>query len=323
LDFGEPWHRDPATRRESLLAMRGELRTRFPGTQIGGIDRPDTPLDLLTGVQGGCLIAAIYGVPVRYISDQWPTCEASYLTDEEVDHLEPTDLDRSPAFQDLMAQVDWIEENEERVEGFINWQGILNNAQRLRGQQIFLDLLEEPDRCRRLFECICTTMLEATQRLRRRQQASGVEYRFNTISNCLVNMVSPRQYRDLLLPYDRRLAEADNSIGIHNCAWVADPYLADYATLPRVSYIDMGLYSDLPRARELFPDARRAIMYTPMDLANKPLSEIQSDLERIAREYGPSDVVLADIEAGTPDQRVLDVLGICSEISERYDPGVI
>jgi hypothetical protein len=56
-------------------------------------------------------------------------------------------------------------------------------------------------------------------------------------------------------------------------------------------------------------------MYTPMDLANKPLEAIRLDLERIARDYAPCDLVLADIEAGTPDARVLQVLAMCEELS--------
>jgi hypothetical protein len=239
------------------------------------------------------------------------------LTDEEIDRIKPPDLDRNPAFGELMAQADWIEQHEGRVEGFINWQGILNNAQRLRGQEIFIDLIDSPERCLRLFECICSTIIEATNRLRDRQRASGVDYRFFTVSNCLVNMVSPRQYHELLEPYDRRLAETGDCLGMHNCAWNANPYLSDYASLPRLGYIDMGMNSDLRLAKNLFPHSRRAIMYTPMDVANKTLEEISEDLERIAEEYGPCDMVFADIDAGTPNSKVNAILEICAMISDR------
>lgn len=311
IDFGARWHGDPAYRRETVLAMREELRRRFPDTRIGGIDRPDAPLDLLTGVYGACTVAATYGVPIVYAEDKWPDSEQRHLTDEEIDRLEPPDLDRNPFFRRLMEQVECIAAKERRVAGFINWQGVLNNAHRLRGERVFHEMLAAPERCRRLFDCVCTTMIDGTRRLRERQRASGVEITFFTISNCLVNMVSPAQYRDLLLPFDRRIAETTDCIGIHNCAWNANPYLEAYATIPRVGYIDMGLDSDLERARTLFPRARRALMYTPMNFAGKPLDAIEDDLDRIAREYAPCDVVFADIEAGTPDDRVLAVMDLC------------
>ena len=43
----------------------------------------------------------------------------------------------------------------------------------------------------------------------------------------------------------------------------------------------MGPDSDLNLARDLLPQVRRAIMYTPMDVANKSLADIKIDLEKI------------------------------------------
>jgi hypothetical protein len=308
IDFGERFHTDPAYRRECVVKMRAELKRRFPGTRIGGIDRPDAPLDLLTGTYGAATVAAIYGVPIVYAENNWPNCAHNYLTDEQLARLEPPDLDRNPHFTQLMAQVEWIAGHEGRVEGYINWQGVLNNAQRLRGQQLLMDMLEEPGKARHLFACVCETMIQGLRRLHERQRASGVDMRFVTVSNCLVNMVSPKVYRELLLPFDQKLASVYGSIGIHNCAWSASPYLEAYAQVPGVGYLDMGIKSDLARAKALFPDARRAVMYTPMDAANKTLPEIEADFERMAREYAPCDVVIADLEAGTPDTRVLELV---------------
>lgn len=319
IDFGRRWHTDPAYRRQTLLVMRSELKRRFPETRIGGIDRPDKPLDLLTGTYGCNCVAAIYGVPIIYAQDNWPNCEHCYLSDDEADNLEPPDLDGNPFFQELMAQVDWIVAREGRVEGFINFQGVLNNAYRLRGEKLFYDIVESPQRCRHLFDCICTTMTEAAKRLYERQLESGVKVDFFTVSNCLVNMVSPEQYRDILLPFDCRIAETFGCIGIHNCAWNADPYIDDYAGVPHLGYIDMGLDSDLARARKTFTHARRSLMYRPTDLANKTMETIRTELERVAREYAPCDVVVADIEAETPDERVLAFLELCGQINSRME----
>lgn len=319
IDFGDKWHTDPIYRRETVLAMRDELKRRFPGTKIGGIDRPDKPLDLLTGVYGGNVVAMIYGVPIVYAKDNWPNCQHKYLSDEEADNLEPPDLDKNPVFQDIIRQLDWIEQSEDQIHGFLNWQGILNNAQRLRGEKIFFDIIDSPDRCSHLFECIYATMTEAIKQLHERQRKSGVDINFMTVSNCLVNMISPRQYRDLFLSFDQRFQGEFGCIAIHNCAWNADPYIEDYSKIKNLGYIDMGLDSDLARARQMIPDARRALMYTPMDLANKPWDQIRDDMERIARDYGPCDIVAADIEADTPDERVQALVDLCEEISDRKE----
>ncbi|MHC4558247.1 MAG: uroporphyrinogen decarboxylase family protein [Planctomycetota bacterium] len=318
IDFGQQWHTNPAYRRETIIAMRNELKDRFPGTRIGGLGRPDKPMDLLTGTYGCTSVAAIYGIPIIYATDNWPNCEQKYLTDDEVDNLEAPDLNANPFFQELMAQVDWIDANEGRVEGFINWQGVFNNAYRLRGEKLFYNMIDSPQRCRHLFDCICTTMIEAAEQIGERQLESGVTTGFFTVSNCLVNMVSPQQYREFLLPFDRRIGQAFNCIGIHNCAWNADSYIDDYATVPHLGYIDMGLDSNLARAREVFADSRRGLVYTPKDLVNKSLERIRTDLEKIACDYAPCDVIVADIDAGTTDERVLAFLELCSEINFKY-----
>jgi hypothetical protein len=131
-----------------------------------------------------------------------------------------------------------------------------------------------------------------------------------------VNLISPLQYEEFVLPYDRRIASEFDMIGIHNCAWNADPYVPSYATIPNLAYVDMGLDSNLEKARRLLPHARRALMYAPTDLANKSMDAIQEDLEWAARNYAPCDVVVADIESGTPDERVLSVIECCAELSK-------
>ena len=164
-------------------------------------------------------------------------------------------------------------------------------------------------------------MIDAARRLQKRQRDSGVEVGFFTVSNCLVNLVSPEQYRTLILPFDQRIAAEFACIGIHNCAWNADPYMESYACVPDVAYIDMGVDSDLRKAKGLFPDARRAVMYTPMDLANKSLDAIRGDMERIAREYGPCDFVAADIDAVDEDLPLLELVEAAQEADDARLPG--
>ena len=138
---------------------------------------------------------------------------------------------------------------------------------------------------------------------------------FFTVSNCLVNMISPEHYRDFILPFDIAISREFRSLGIHNCAWNADPYLDYYASVPNTGYIDMGIESDLEKARTLFPDARRAVMYTPMDLSSKSLAQIKEDMAMIAHRFAPCDIVLADIDDGTPDDKVMAFLDFAQEIS--------
>jgi hypothetical protein len=319
VDFSSRWHEDPAYRLECLEKMRAEIRRRFPGRSIGGVDEEGEPPDLLTGVYGGALVPALFGASVRFFPDKWPAPEGTPLSDAEADALEPADVENLPLFERLSEQLDRIERLTGSVRGFLNWQGVLNTAFRLRGEAIFLDLLEAPDRARHVFECVARTMIDGIRALHARQRRSGVDYRFATVSNCTVNMVGPDHYREFLLPRDLEIRRCFEGFGVHNCAWSVDLYLDAYAEIPDLGYIDMGITSDLARARTLFPDARRNVLYTSMDLADKSEEEIRRDFERIARDLAPCDVGLPDLECDVPDERILLAMDLCRRWSERRD----
>ena len=316
IDFGRQWHNDPALRRDSVLQMHQLLDQRFPGMWIGRTAKDDDPPDLLTGAFGACVIAAIYGIPIRYGADDWPKSEPTHLSAEDIDKLEPPSLDANPFFDGLLEQLDWIKREHGRTHGYVNWQGVFNNAYRLRGQDLFLDVIGDPGRARHLFECVTATMIDAARRVYDFQAKTGFEVHHFTVSNCLVNMISPDVYEAQLLEHDQRISKAFGLIGIHNCAWNVDPYVPRYAQVPSLGYVDMGVSSDFAKARAAFPHARRAVMYTPMDMVNKSSRQIGLDLERIARELGPCDVAFADIERGTPDGRVVEVVERSRRISE-------
>jgi hypothetical protein len=60
-------------------------------------------------------------------------------------------------------------------------------------------------------------------------------------------------------------------------------------------------------------------MYRPTDLVNKSLDTIEKDLEKIASEYAPCDVVVADIDTGIPDEHILAFLKLCDQINKRSE----
>jgi len=320
VTFDEKWHTDPAHRRDTIVAMDKETKRRFGRRgEIGTLQDTDQPLDLLTGTYGALLIPSLYGVPTTFKELDWPWSQhGQFLSDDMANTLEPPNLDANPVWAQLMGQLEWIAKENGRIVGFMNWQSVINNSYRLRGEELFPDMISDPDRVKHIFECVTQTMIDGIRRLYERQKASGVELTHVTISNCLVNLLSPSQYEEFVLPYDRRIAEAFSMVGVHNCAWNADPYVPHYASLPKVAYIDMGLESDLAQARAAFPDARRAVMYTPMDVKEKTSAQLVRDLDRVAREYGPCDVVLADIDLGVPDQRIHELIDLCEEISAKY-----
>ncbi|GAI55267.1 unnamed protein product [marine sediment metagenome] len=69
----------------------------------------------------------------------------------------------------------------------------------------------------------------------------------------------------------------------------------------------------------MFPDTRRAVMYLPVRLQEASLNGIKKDMEKIYNELSPCDIVMADIQATTSDQRVNQLLKICKNLESRKD----
>jgi hypothetical protein len=317
VDFSHRWHNDPDYRLESYQLMSDEIRRRFPGRNIARVDE-DQPPDLLTGVYGTAVVPAMFGQSVRYFVDKWPAPHAAPLSDKQADALVPLDVDNNEAFQAILAQLDRIEQLTGSARGYLNWQGVLNTSFRLRGENRFMDMAANPKRAHHIFDCVAVTMIDGIKSLQKRQKKAGMDDKFGTIANCVVNMISPEHYHEHLLPYDLKIRAEFENFGIHNCAWIVDPFMDSYATVPRLGYLDMGITSDLKRAKRLFPDTRRNILYTSMDLANKSQEQIRSDFEQIATQFAPCDVGMPDIEIDVSDDRVKLTMDLCSEFTEKY-----
>ena len=157
-------------------------------------------------------------------------------------------------------------------------------------------------------------MIRLAQKVQKRQRESGFYINHFSVSNCTLNMISPQIYREFLFPYDKKIAESFERFGVHTCNWDVTPYLEELKKLPKIGYLDMGIMSDLKRVKNMFPEARRAVGYSPVRLQEANLDEIKKDMKKIYDELSPCDVELADIEATTSDERIKEVLQICKNL---------
>jgi hypothetical protein len=314
ISFGEKWHTDVDYRLECHEIMKEEVKKRFRGVNIGGILDED-PADLLTGLYGTVLVELLYGKKIKYYDDKWPIAKGDLLSDEQMKNLEIPDFDDNEYFQNILEQIDKIEKTTGKVIGFLNWQGVLNNAFRLRGEQIFVDMVINPEETRYLFDCIAETIIKGTKKVQEKQRRTGVDYRFGNIANCTANMVSPHMYNDLVFPYDLKIRKAFRDFAIHNCAWSIDGLIDVYSVITDLGYIDMGMDSDFKKVKKTFPDTRRNILYKSVDVLNKSKEEIYLDFKKIAEELAPCDVGLPDLESDVPDEKILYILELCKEFS--------
>jgi hypothetical protein len=317
VTFTDQWHRDPEYRRQTLKAMKAELVRAFPGVPYWDLEN-NQDLATISGVYGAYPIPHAFGIPLIYGEDRWPALDPERrLSLEEIETLEADKVLQSPVVEDILRQMDIIQQKWGKIHGYLNWQGVLNNAFNLRGQEIFLDMFDKPELVRQFFTVITDVMIGLAQEVQERQRLSGFAVDQFSVSNCVMNMISPQAHAEFVRPFDKKIAESFERFGVHTCNWDVTPYIEVLAELPKLGYLDMGMMSDMRRVRETFPDTYRAVLYSPVKLQEGSPEEIRKDMEKIYNDLGPCDLVMADIQASTPDERVQALLDICEDIAKR------
>jgi len=316
VDFSEKWHKDPYYRYQSLVKMKKELCQTFPSVSYWSEDYKYN-LATISGCYGAYVIPKVFGFPLVYKEDRWPEIDKNKekLSVKEIEKLDTDNILSSSFTEEIFHQMDVIEAEWGKIHGYLNWQGVLNNAFHLRGEKIFTDFYDKPDFVHYFLSVITDVMIRLAQKAQKRQRNSGFYINHFCVSNCTVNMVSPKIYREFLLPYDKKIAESGfKRFGMHTCNWNVTPYLEEIKKLPKVGYLDMGIMSDMKKVKKMFPEARRAVMYSPVRLQDATLDEIKKDMEKIYNELSPCDIVMADIQATTSDKRVNELLQICRDL---------
>ena len=321
IDFAEQWHSDPVYRYEALLKMKQELHRTFPMIpyfQVKMEDGIERTCATISGVHGIVLIPMLYGIEPLYRVDRWPDAKGGTRVEKaQLEHLEPFDLQTHPVMAQLFEQMDTIEERWGQIQGYLNYQGVLNVAMKVRGSEIFLDIYDDPDFAHFFFDHIARTIEAVSKLVQERQRRSGFYVNQLSMSNCVVNMISPQQYEDFILPHDLRLSKEYERFGIHTCNWDVTPYIDALRKIEKMGYLDSGMMADMRKAKAMFPKARRAVLYSPAKLQESPVEEIKRDMEKIYEELSPCDVVVADVQATTPHSRVNEFLQICRTLEEE------
>jgi hypothetical protein len=251
---------------------------------------------------GDALIPALFGCQVSFEdASGHPFAVALNLTDDQVDDLAPPDVVHQRLTGLLLPEhpvAGW------RTTGEPGFEGVINIAYKLRGQDLFLDMIEAPARARHLFDAIWHTINEFVHLVRAWQDASASRPTHFVNCNCLVNMMSSRMYRQQLLEFDRRFLSSFELFGIHTCNWRIDPYLQALVDLPGLAYLDMGEQSDLDRVHDLFPNLRPAVFVHPKRFQAMSEQEIARHITELGRRIGQGHILLSDLEAGTRDSQI-------------------
>lgn len=318
VSFEQPFYLDLETRIHNDRLMRQALYDRF-GLGEKAPDPDPRPVIGSLYVAGGFVLPALFGVQIQFKPDEapWPVC--ANLTRAEIMALQPPDLASTWPMNGLQRDLAVLEERFGFALGDFDTDGIFNTALHLRGQQLFIDLVEDPGLVDHLFGVLVRTYIDVVRWLRRATGSSAIATNRSILhagpsiylhSNCSVSMISPKVYRRRLLPYEKMLADALGPYGIHHCGDNLEKFAPAYAEIP-LAFVDVGWGSDVAACCQAFPGAFVNLRLSPVQMRADPPEAIRATIERLLDEaagHPRLGLCCINMDPDTPDSNIETLL---------------
>jgi hypothetical protein len=270
-----------------------------------------------------CIVAALFGSQIRYFDDFHPDCTASPLAEVvDVEQIQvPSVAETWPLSQYLDQYADLVAKcGHERVSlpGFAS-QGVLfpqykglgmhsplTTAYKLRGLQLFADMVERPELAQRLFTVVRDTYYRICDLL---IELLGLHTDMIFFGACSSSWVSEAVWRQWEKP---AIAEIAARYGarpvVHSCGR-STHLLQALTELPGLLELHLGDQTDMALARRLAPKAGIYVVPDSVGWARDPVDQTCRSIQAIreAASAGPLAFQFV-MEAGLTPETIRAVL---------------
>jgi len=208
ITFDEDFFFHPVRRVEDERKMERALYRRWGRFGLGENHQRDLPAVGAVHLAAGYLISEMLGCRVEYRQDAPPQVIAAGRDSLEVSADAAFD---SAAFKRFVRLLGALRTKHGRVEGDVNWSGVLNIALDLRGQSLFMDMIDRPEEVSRCFAAVAEVLERFTQAVARATGTTSISVNRNVRhirrpvflhSECSHTMISVADYRRFLMPLD-------------------------------------------------------------------------------------------------------------------------
>lgn len=325
LSFTRDFYFDPATRVKNDVTMRRVLWEKFGALGLGEEHPQPRPVAGALHVAGGFVIPALLGAEVQFEADAAPQPLPCHLTTEQLEKLEVPDWRNLWPMNELIAGWDAQEAEWGYLVGDLNTDGLLNAAYHFYGQDLFADFYAAPDRVRRVLDVVAELIVQVAGYIRSRTGSSSiavnrmverVDPAIYLHANCSVQMISPRSYRTMQLPVEKRMADALRPFGVHHCGENMHQVAAAYNELD-LAFADVGWGSDVAACRKALPNTFLNLRLSPIRMLQATPQEMAADADALLRAAGRLDktgVCCINMDYGTPEENIFAVY----DVIERY-----
>jgi uroporphyrinogen-III decarboxylase len=283
FDLGERFHKDPDYRIGTTQEIDRCIFDLYG--EIGlGFENPD-PRPSVEPF-GHRFIPAMYGCQCHFANDAEPWVEGKFYTEDDILTLKEwswEDFKKSIPVLETVYQAEYLHKKYGYFSSLPNLGSTINTAISLRSNQLFVDYIENPDLVRKLYRNITDLMIMTVEHF---EKIDGRPESNLFLGNCTVAMISPNNYQNVNMEFDIDYINYAKKKGaifcIHQDSNVT-PHIKNYAKLPHVSILDIGMDTDFELLSEYFPNAEVNCIWFPQWIISHTSSEIEAEVERLMK----------------------------------------
>ena len=327
ITFDEDFFFHPAKRVESERRMEQVLHERFGQYGLGTEHDRDLPVIGAVHNAAGFLVSTILGCEVRYRLDAAPEVVSAQAATLNVD---PDQAFRSVAMRRYERLRDQLKARYGRVLGDINWGGVLNVALDLRGQDVLLDMRDEPEKTGAQFRRLATVLERFASGIQAETGTSSISVNRNVRhlgspvflhSECSHTMISLQDYERFLMPIDAEWSQRHRPFGIHHCGKDPHRFAGAYAKLPQLDFLDLGWGGDVALLRRYLPGTFLNLRLDPVSIVHQTPEQIRATITHLVLESDNpwlTGVCCINMDQTVMDAQIAAIFEAVGELRCRY-----
>jgi len=327
ITFDEDFFYHPLRRVEVEQKMEQVLYDKWG--QFGlGKDRDELKPEIgAIHLAAGFMIQEMLGCEVQYAEDNPPQVIPAFREDLSISAEEPFHSGAYKRFEDLVEK---LHEKHGYLSGDVNWGGILNIALDLRGQELFIDMLENAEDVRYFFSNLEKVISRFVTGIETKTNTSSISVNRNILnvdkkvflhSECSHTMISAEQYEKFLIEFDKEWSLKQRPFGIHYCGEDPHRFAESFAKVPNLDFLDVGWGGDLQVLRKHLPNTFLNIRLSPVELSYQSVSDIERSVRSLVLDSeNPwlTGVCCINMDDKIADEKITAIFNVVEELRREF-----
>jgi len=298
VEFDRDYYFEPRRRHAIDTKCNEYAVERFAGKRVfysesnlGQIDYWDKNQVLIGGIQPNMILGMLLGADFvpdpNHDADITPRC----LVDREPSQLpSPESLLDHPLIRLFDDQIRQAQETLWPIPPFF-WDisgratihGVLTSAQKFLGEDVFMDMVSEPQKCLDIMNWIADAYIILCRHF---SQVADLPITGVHVGECSSCLVSPNMVERFVVPATSRIGAELGPIRLHSCGPSTD-YAEPFSRIENLFSLDLGGDTSLKRIREVFGDEMPlSVTPLPQDMSAQSGEPILNWAKRVLEENG-------------------------------------